>query len=73
MIFECLYLFYENFFFFFFFQIEKDHRQIENEYLLQQQSMLSKSAALNEMLSFKKELEKSEIQREQLADRLEVN
>lgn len=73
MIFECLYLFYENLFFFFFFQIEKDHRQIENEYLLQQQSMLSKSAALNEMLSFKKELEKSEIQREQLADRLEVN
>jgi hypothetical protein len=54
------------------FCLEQDHRQIENEYLIHQQSMLSRSAALNEMLSFKKELERSERNREQLADRLEV-
>ena len=35
--------------------------------------MLSRSAALNEMLNFKKELDRSERNREQLVDRLEVN
>lgn len=45
---------------------------MENEYLMEQQSMLSKSATLNEMLSFKKELERSERKREQLTERLEV-
>jgi hypothetical protein len=53
--------------------IEQDHRQIENEYLIHQQAMLSRSTAFNEMLSFKKELERSERQREQFSDRLEVN
>jgi hypothetical protein len=35
--------------------------------------LLSKSTTLNEMITFKKELEKSERQREQLSDHLEVN
>jgi hypothetical protein len=35
--------------------------------------MLSKSATINEIVAFKKELEKSERQREQLSDHLEVN
>ena len=35
--------------------------------------MLSKTATLSEMVTFKKELEKSERQREQLSDHLEVN
>jgi hypothetical protein len=35
--------------------------------------MLSKSVTLNELVTFKKELEKSERQREQLSDHLEVN
>ncbi len=34
--------------------------------------MLSKTATLNEILTFKKELEKSDRQREQLSDHLEV-
>ncbi len=34
--------------------------------------LLSKSATLNDMVIFKKELEKSERQREQLSDHLEV-
>ncbi len=51
--------------------IEQDRVQLEQEYLIQQQ-MLSKSATLNEIVLFKKELEKSERQREQLSDHLEV-
>ncbi|CAF4616260.1 unnamed protein product [Rotaria sp. Silwood1] len=44
---------------------------MENEYLMKQQTMLSKSATFNEMLNFKRELEKSERQREGLSDELE--
>ncbi|CAF2893391.1 unnamed protein product [Rotaria sp. Silwood2] len=44
---------------------------MENKYLIKQQTMLSKSATLNEMLNFKRELEKSEQQREELFDELE--
>ncbi|CAM2702418.1 unnamed protein product [Rotaria socialis] len=51
---------------------EQDRLQIEHDYLIQQQMMLSKSSTLNEMVTFKKELEKSERQREQLSDHLEV-
>ncbi len=51
--------------------VEQERLQLEQEYILQQQ-MLSKSASLNEMVIFKKELEKSERQREQLSDHLEV-
>jgi hypothetical protein len=50
----------------------QDHAQLENEYLIEQQMMLSKSATLNEMLSFEKELNKSEQQREQLSNHFEV-
>ncbi|CAF0764848.1 unnamed protein product [Rotaria sordida] len=50
---------------------EQDHLQMENEYLIKQQTMLSKAATLNEMLNFKKELEKSERQREELSYELE--
>jgi len=35
--------------------------------------MVTKSATVNEMITFKKELEKSERQREQLSDHLEVH
>ncbi|UJR23876.1 hypothetical protein I4U23_026848 [Adineta vaga] len=49
-----------------------DSLQAENEYLLQHQNILSRSTALNEMICFKNELEKSERQREQLSDRLET-
>ena len=52
--------------------LEAEQRQKENEYLIQQHSRLSTSAALNEMLSFKKELEKSEQKRQQLVEKLEV-
>ncbi|CAF2321988.1 unnamed protein product [Rotaria sp. Silwood2] len=51
---------------------EQDRLQLERDYLIQQQMMLSKSTTLNEMVTFKKELEKSERQREQLSDHLEV-
>ncbi|CAF0944563.1 unnamed protein product [Rotaria sordida] len=51
---------------------EQDRLQLENDYLIQQQMMLSKSTTLNEMVTFKKELEKSERQREQLSDHLQV-
>ncbi len=51
--------------------LEQDRLQLEQEYLLQQQ-MLSKSATLNEVILFKNEFEKSERQREQLSDHLEV-
>ena len=44
----------------------------ENEYLINQQTMLAKSTVLNEMLSFKKELEKSERRCEQIAQQFEV-
>lgn len=57
----------------FFSHIEQDRLQLEHEFLLQQQMMLSKTATLSEMVTFKKELEKSERQREQLSDHLEVN
>lgn len=53
--------------------IEQDRLLSEHDYLVQQQMMLSKSATLNEMMAFKKELDKSERQREQLSDHLEVN
>ncbi len=53
--------------------IEQDRLQLEHDYLVQQQMLLSKSTTLNEMITFKKELEKSERQREQLSDHLEVN
>ncbi|CAF4370443.1 unnamed protein product, partial [Rotaria sordida] len=49
----------------------QDRLQLENDYLIQQQMMLSKSTTLNEMVTFKKELEKSERQREQLSDHLQ--
>jgi len=45
----------------------------EQEYLLQQQMLLTKTNTLNDIVLFKKELEKSERQREQLSDHLEVN
>ncbi|CAF4693613.1 unnamed protein product [Rotaria sp. Silwood1] len=51
---------------------EQDRHQLEHDYLIQQQMMLSKPTTLNEMVAFKKELEKSERQREQLSDHLEV-
>jgi hypothetical protein len=54
-------------------KLEQGSLQLENEYLIQQQTILSKSATLNEMLHFKKELEKTERQREQLTDQLEVD
>jgi len=54
-------------------KLEHGSLQLENEYLIQQQTILSKSATLNEMLHFKKELEKTERQREQLSDQLEVD
>ncbi|CAF1033804.1 unnamed protein product [Adineta ricciae] len=44
----------------------------QHDFLLQQQMMFSKSATLNELVTFKKELEKSERQREQLSDHLEI-
>ena len=53
-------------------RLEQDRLQMENEYLLQQQMLLSKSSPLNEIVQFKKELDKSERQREQLSDHLEV-
>lgn len=53
--------------------LDVDPRQLENEYLIQQHSLISTSAALNEMLSFKKELEKSERKCQDLAEQLEVN
>ena len=53
-------------------KVDQDRLRLEHEYLLQQQMMVSKSATLNEMLAFKKELEKSERQREQISDHLEV-
>ena len=40
---------------------------------MQQKMMLSKSATLNELVTLKKELDKSERQREQLSDHLEVS
>lgn len=51
---------------------EPDRHPYDHEYLLQQQLMYSKSSPLNELVAFKKELEKSERQREQLSDHLEV-
>lgn len=45
----------------------------EQEYLLQQQMLMAKTNTLNDIVLFKKELEKSERQREQLSDHLEVN
>jgi hypothetical protein len=53
--------------------IDHDRLRLEQDYLVQQQMMMSKSATLNEMMTFKKEFDKSERQREQLSDHLEVN
>ncbi len=53
--------------------VEQDRLLMERDYLMQQQLMLSKSPTLNELVNFKKELEKSERQREQLSDHLEVD
>jgi hypothetical protein len=52
--------------------LDQDYLQVENEYLIQQKTTLSNSTTLNEMLTFKKALEKSEQKREQLSDHLEV-
>ena len=54
------------------FRLEHDRLQMESEYLMQQQMLLSKSSPLNEIVQFKKDLDKSERQREQLSDHLEV-
>ena len=51
--------------------LEQDRLQLEHEYLLQQQ-MLTKSSTINDLSVLKKELDKSERQREQLSDHLEV-
>jgi hypothetical protein len=51
---------------------DQDLARLEHDYVIQQQMMLSKTATLNEILTFKKELEKSDRQREQLSDHLEV-
>ncbi|CAF1174346.1 unnamed protein product [Adineta steineri] len=51
---------------------EPDRHQLDHDYLMQQQLMFSKSVTLNELVTFKKELEKSERQREQLSDHLEI-
>ena len=52
--------------------LEQERLQLEHEYLLQQQMMMTKSSTLNDMVTFKKELDKSERQREQLSDHLEM-
>lgn len=53
----------------FHFLLESDRLQMENEYLYQQ---MSKSSPLNELVQIKKDLDKSERQRDQLSDHLEV-
>ncbi|CAF0731240.1 unnamed protein product, partial [Didymodactylos carnosus] len=50
---------------------ESDRLNLEREYL-QMQSHLMKSNALNEIVNVKKDLDKSERQREQLSDHLEI-
>ena len=53
--------------------VDPDRLEAEHDYLMQQKMMLSKSSTLNELVTFKKELDKSERQREQLSDHLEVS
>ncbi|CAF3425660.1 unnamed protein product [Rotaria socialis] len=50
---------------------EHDQLHLENEYLIKQQTMLSKSTTFNEMLNFKKELEKNERNREEHFDQIQ--